>query len=143
MTNEDKHYFNLLEKETKEKEKESATWGRKVQYYKFHCITSNIDRLAYTSDISNAGACVEALFRSHMHMAITTLQWCDTKMQPDFSMIIWIDWDLNKIKDHDQTTKTHMERVEDGQKKERKLHLLGNDGKAFFLSHALQAQIPL
>ena len=54
-------------------------------------------------------------------------------------MIIWIDWDLNKIKDHDQTTKTHMERVEDGQKKERKLHLLSNDGKAFFLSHALQA----
>ena len=32
-----------------------------------------------------------------------------------------------------------MERVEDGQKKERKLHLLSNDGKAFFLSYALQA----
>ena len=56
-------------------------------------------------------------------------------MQQDFCMIIWIDWDLNKIKDHDQTTKTHMERVEDGQKKEMKLHLLSNDGKAFFMSY--------
>ena len=60
-------------------------------------------------------------------------------MQPDFNMIIWIDWDLNKIKDHDQTTKTHMERVEDGQKKERDLYHLTNDGIAFFLSYPLQA----
>ena len=54
-------------------------------------------------------------------------------------MIIWIDWDLNKIKDQGQTTKTHMERVEDGQKKERKLYYLTNEGNAFFLSYPLQA----
>ena len=30
LTSQDKPYFNLLEKETKEKEKESATWGKKV-----------------------------------------------------------------------------------------------------------------
>ena len=64
LTSQDRDYFNQLEKETKEKEKESATWGKKGQDYKFHCITSNLDQLAYTSDISNAGACVEALFRS-------------------------------------------------------------------------------
>ena len=158
LTRQERDYFNQLEQETQEKEEESAQWcpqhpsnrgtkhgatnclrGKNGKAYKFNCITSNLDQLAYTSDISNAAACVEALFRSHMYMAITTMQWCDTKMQPDFNMIIWIDWDLNKIKDHGQTTKTHMERVEDGQKKERKLYHLSNDGKAFFLSYALQA----
>ena len=72
-------------------------------------------------------------------MAITTMGWSDPQTHKGFEMILWIDWELDAIKNHEQTMKTHMERIEDGQKKERKLYYFTNEGKGFFLSYALQA----
>ena len=68
----DKEYFEQLEKQKEEAEKESETWGKRTQYYRFKCLADPTDFLAYTNDITNTYASVKALFRSHLYMAITT-----------------------------------------------------------------------
>ena len=134
LTRQERDYFNQLEQETQEKEEESAHWcqqhpsnrgtthkatnclrGKNGKTYKFNCKTNNLQTMvANSNDISNVAACVEAVFRSHIYMAITAMQWCYTKMHPITPFIIWIDWSLDKIKGHGQTTKMYMERVEIG-----------------------------
>ena len=115
----DKEYFEQLEKQKEEFERESETWGKRTQYYRFNCLADPTDFLAYTSDITNANASVEALFRSHLYMAITTTGWSDPQTHKEFELVIWVDWELEAFKTHEKTMKSHMERIEDGQRKER------------------------
>ena len=65
-------------------------------------------------------------------------------MLPVTPFIIWIDWSFDKIKEHCETTKMYMERLEIGkdgkqEEKDRKLYYLTNGSSAFCLSYALQA----
>ena len=138
FTDGDKEYFDQLEKQKEEFERESETWGKRTQYYRFNCLADPTDFLAYTSDITNANASVEALFRSHLYMAITTTGWSDPQTHKGFELVIWVDWELEAFKTHEKTMKTHMERIEDGQRKERKLYYSTNEGTGFFLSYAFQ-----
>ena len=100
--------------------------------------------VAKSNDISNTAACVEAVFRSHIYITITAMQYCYTKMLPGTPFIIWVDWSLDKIKKHHETTKMFMNRVEIGkdgkqEEKDRKLLYLTNGSSAFCLSYAIQA----
>ena len=135
----DKEYFEQLEKQKEEAEKESETWGKRTQYYRFKCLADPTDFLAYTNDITNTYASVEALFRSHLYMAITTTGWSDPQTHKEFELVIWIDWELEAFKTHEKTMKTSMERIVDGERKERKLFYSTNEGVGFFLSYAFQA----
>ena len=135
----DKEYFEQLEKLKEEAEKESETWGKRTQYYRFKCLADPTDFLAYTNDITNTYASVEALFRSHLYMAITTTGWSDPQTHEGFELVIWVDWDLDAFKAHEKTMKTSMERIVDGETKERKLFYSTNEGVGFFLSYAFQS----
>ena len=88
----DKEYFEQLEKQKEEFERESETWGKRTQYYRFNCLADPTDFLAYTSDITNVNASVEALFRSHLYIAITTTGWSDPQTHKEFDLVIWVDW---------------------------------------------------
>ena len=96
----DKEYFEQLEKQKEEFEKESETWGKRTQYYKFKCLANPTDFLAYTNDITNTYASVEALFRSHLYMAITTTGWSDPQIHKEFELVLWVDWELEAFKTH-------------------------------------------
>ena len=100
--------------------------------------------VANSKDISNTAGCVEAVFRSHLYTTITAMQYCYTKMVPIPQFIIWIDWSMDKIKEHCQTTKMCMDRLEIGkdgkqEEKDRKLFYLTNGSSNFCLSYAIQA----
>ena len=110
LTRQERDYFNQLEQETQEKEEESAQWcqqhpsnrgtthkatnclrGKNGKTYKFNCQTNTLQTMvANSNDISNAAACVEAVFWSHIYMTITAMQYCYTKMLPVTHFIVWL-----------------------------------------------------
>ena len=72
------------------------------------------------------------------------MQYCYTKRVPIPQFVVWVDWDMDKIKDHCRTTKMCMDRLEIGadgkqQEKARKLFYLTNGNSNFCLSYAIQA----
>ena len=127
-------YEEQLEKEVQEMEEKSKQLGyrhpsntctthkatyslteRKDKAYKFNCKTSTLQTMvANSKDISNTAGCVEAVFRSHLYTTITAMQYCYTKMVTIPQFVVWVDWDMDKIKEHCQTTKMCMDRLEIG-----------------------------
>ena len=100
--------------------------------------------MADSGDISNLTECVEALLSSNLYTVMTAMQHAYTKLVPIPQFIIWVDWDMDQIKLHPQTTKMCMDRLEIGpdgkqQEKDRRLFYLTNGNNNLCLSYATQA----
>ena len=155
---EEAEYEEHLERQVAEFEEESKNWGVKPSKtsrvhdpnckprgYQFHMKPSNLQCwIGESGDITQLIECVEGLLRSHMYTVYTAMQHAHANAVQVPRFILWLDWDLDKLKLHPNTVKMSIPRLDigpDGQQsqKDRKLWYLRNGDHNLALSYAIQS----
>ena len=149
LMKEEAEYEKHLEKQVAEFEEESKNWGVKPSRvhdpsYKFHMRPNRLSPWSGLMDITQLTQCVEGLIKSHLYTVYTAMQHAHANSVQVPSFILWLDYDLDKLKLHPNTVKMTMPRMEfgpDGQPsvKDRKLSYLKNGEHNLCLSYATQS----
>ena len=160
LMKEEAEYEKHLERQVAEFEEESKTWGVKPpktsrvqdlnckprdQGYQFHMKPSNLQCwIGESGDITQLTECVEGLLKSHMYTVYTAMQHAHANSVQVPRFILWLDWDLDKLKLHPNTVKMSIPRLDigpDGQQsqKDRRLWYLRNGDHNLCLSYATQS----
>ena len=150
LMREEEEYEKHLEEQVTEFEEQSKTWGVKPNRihnpsYKFHMRPIKIGSWLGLMDVTQLDQCVEGLIKSHLYTVYTAMQYAhqvNPEQVPNF--VIWMDYDLDKLKLHQGTVKMTMQRMElgsDGEPamKERKLSYLRNGEHSYALSYCMQS----
>ena len=150
LMREEEEYEKHLEEQVAEFEEQSKSWGVKPNRihdpsYKFHMRPTKIGSWLGLMDVTQLDQCVEGLIKSHLYTVYTAMQHAhhaNPEQVPSF--VMWLDYDLDKLKLHPETVKMTMPRMEfgpDGQPsvKDRKLSYLKNGEHNLCLSYATQS----
>ena len=128
LMKEEAEYEKHLERQVAEFEEESKTWGVKLpktsrvqdlnckprdQGYQFHMKPSNLQCwIGESGDITQLTECVEGLLKSHIYTVYTAMQHAHANSVQVPRFILWLDWDLDKLKLHPNTVKMSMPRLD-------------------------------
>ena len=147
---EEAEYEKYLEEQVEQFEEQSKTWGIKPNRihnpsYKFHMRPIKIGSWLGLMDVTQLDQCVEGLIKSHLYTVYTAMQHAhqaNPEQVPSF--VMWMDYDLDKLKIHPDTVKMTMQRMEFGQDgqpsvKDRKLNYLKHGEHNLCLSYAVQS----
>ena len=149
LMREEAEYEKHLEEQVEQFEEQSKNWRVKPNRiydpsYKFHMRPNRISLWSGLMDITQLDQCVEGLIKSHLYTVYTAMQHAHANSDKVPSFIMWLDYDLDKLKLHPNTVKMTMPRMEfgpDGQPsvKDRKLSYLKNGEHNLCLSYATQS----
>ena len=150
LVREEEEYERYLEEQVAEFEEQSKTWRVKPNRvhnpsYKFHMRPIKVGSWLGLLEVTQLDQCVETLIKSHLHTIFTAMQYAyqvNPEQVPTF--VIWMDYDLEKLKLHQGTVKMTMQRMElgsDGEPvmKDRKLNYLRNGEHSYALSYCMQS----
>ena len=150
LMREEEEYEKHLEEQVTEFEEQSKTWGVKPNRvhnpsYKFHMRPIKVGSWLGLLEVTQLDQCVEGLIKSHLYTIYTAMQYAH-QVNPEQvpSFVIWMDYDLDKLKLHPGTVKMTMQRMElgsDGEPsiKDRKLSYLRNGEHSYALSYCMQS----
>ena len=150
LMREEEEYEKHLEEQVTEFEEQSKTWGVKPNRvhnpsYKFHMRPIKVGSWLGLLEVTQLDQCVETLIKSHLYTIYTAMQYAH-QVNPEQvpSFVIWMDYDLDKLKLHPGTVKMTMQRMElgsDGEPsiKDRKLSYLRNGEHSYALSYCMQS----
>ena len=74
-----------------------------TEKYTFKCKNNSIHAIGLRN-LTNQDHAIEAMIKSHLYMAITTQEVNFRRDLPPLPLIIWIDWTIEEIKKHPDTT---------------------------------------
>ena len=147
LVREEEEYERHLEAQVAEYEEQSKTWGinQKPPSYKFNMRPIRVGSWLGLLEVQQLDQCIETLIKSHLytiHTAMLYAHQVNPEQVPNF--VIWMDYDLERLKIHPGTVKRTMQRMEWGSKgepvmKDRKLSYLRNGEHSYALSYCMQS----